>query len=173
MKHLSTLFLFLLVTGFFPHLSALPEAHARQQPQPDSTKQLPVPIDPEDEDDVFRTSDQEGERQVRRPGKRTGKGNRIGAICMDDSETDKTGAGACSGKGGVKLWKVEHVNEYGAREVYMVPSERYKIILEGREAGLPTTRVPEAAIPLNLFLQFAALLVVCLTIIYIVRRIFR
>lgn len=35
------------------------------------------------------------------------KGKRIGCICMDGTEQDKRGRGACSGHGGVRYWRYE------------------------------------------------------------------
>ncbi len=56
-------------------------------------------------EDFFRTSDLAGEDAVGyNAGLRPPKGVRIGCVCMDGTEQDERGRGACSGRGGVRFW---------------------------------------------------------------------
>jgi hypothetical protein len=58
-----------------------------------------------DWDELYRTSDQSGERAAGAHKKTPPpKGRRIGAICMDDTRQEEAGRGACSGRGGVRYW---------------------------------------------------------------------
>ncbi len=63
-------------------------------------------------EEYFRTSEQPGEtpvnrrqreRHMRRVSPPPGAA-RVGCICMDDTQSDATSIGACSGHGGVRFW---------------------------------------------------------------------
>lgn len=58
------------------------------------------------EDEEYRTSEGEGERstQYKRVPKPPKNAMRVGCLCMDYTELDVTGGGACAGRGGVRFW---------------------------------------------------------------------
>jgi hypothetical protein len=66
-------------------------------------------------DNIFRTSDEEGETAAqpnRRKGQRTQAlpegSERVGCVCMTGAVRGTTGIGSCSGQGGVRYWLVEN-----------------------------------------------------------------
>jgi hypothetical protein len=78
-----------------------------------------------DWDEIWRSSDLEGERGTQRNSgpddwEVRPKGKRIGCICMDGTEQKHRGRGACGGRGGVRYW------------IYETP--------EGKEMTHPTRR---------------------------------
>ncbi len=94
----------LLITAILILLH-LPTASFSQDPDLESDEKARL-------EEIFRTSDQEGEtptnrRQRDKTAKRVSvpKGAfRIECICMDDTRSDTRSTGACSGHGGVRFW---------------------------------------------------------------------
>lgn len=90
--------------------------------------------DVDDWDEHFRSSDLEGERPTQYSRQRNKKekdvgrvppvpkgAKRVGCLCMDDVEQEKTGNGACSGRGGVRFW----IYELQDGNLHQHPTERH------------------------------------------------
>ncbi len=164
--------------------------------QAQDARQLPVPTEPppteEDADEVFRTSD-----HTRRGKKSQGsvpqppKSERIGCICMDNTPSDATGRGACSGRGGVQFWVYPYALPDGTMGELYYPSERAlnanpelqpqitggeipEVIVEPATPPLelpPPSQETETAELLKWLIVFALAALVCITIIVIVKHV--
>lgn len=134
-----------------------------------------------DWDEIFRTSDLENERATQHhydvryefpPGKR------IGCICMDDTETKEVGKGACSGRGGVRFWiyqQGDSTARYGTMRHRSHPdplSEEEKANLTAYSQAKKTSFGAGFRHPSDRFYDFAIVLVMCMTIIYIVQTMY-
>ncbi|MCS7035354.1 MAG: hypothetical protein RMJ33_14185 [Saprospiraceae bacterium] len=93
-----------LVAILFAALWILPYLAQAQDPDIEANEQRA-------REEYFRTSEQPGETPTnarqRQGGKRVSPppgAARVGCICMDDTPSDATSIGACSGHGGVRYW---------------------------------------------------------------------
>ena len=88
----------------------------------------------DDWEEIFRTSDLEGEQATQYSRRRFKKekdianipplpagAKRIGCLCMDDVEQEKKGSGACAGRGGVRFW----IYELTDGKIHQHPTERH------------------------------------------------
>lgn len=95
---------------------------ARLEPSTDST-QADTTQNDSWWDQVFRTSDIEGEKSARYNSNSAAiKGKKIGCVCMDYDVQDNAGRGACGGHGGVRFWLYKTPNDSIAQQ----PTDRHK-----------------------------------------------
>lgn len=132
-------------------------------------------------DEVYRTSQNPDTTQPRYPPK---DGIRIGCICMDNTAQDDVGRGACSGRGGVRYWlyklpdKTEPVY-FATERHHNHPQDLTPTELQRLDAHNPYRKPkPDAdsnalmpIIPMGGVLQLLTVIILCTTVITIVRQI--
>jgi len=147
----------------------------------------PTPIDPID----FPDWDTDTPQKKKKHPKKRPKEDRIGAVCKDGTSSNATGGGACSGHGGVKYWvyKSDPTNgnpnpeepAYSSPDVekdkqpyprkYKLPlPETEKMYQEVEVTPLRTVQVATEN-PFTAFWQFAIALLVCVTVVVVVRMV--
>lgn len=156
------------------------------------SQNLPVPTSgtpSQEEEEIFRTSEH-GQRYTyskRTPNSKP-KGERIGSICMDNTPSIATAGGACSSHGGVKYWIYEFKDTNGKPARMYTPTQR---ALNQNASLAPVVRgysntqeepeyidfeevitpTPEDDQLLKWLIIFAIVVVICATLIVIVKKI--